>query len=86
MPSHTCQKVVLLGTLVLLAACAGEPTSPTAPLFKAGGAPATPLTASPTQFGFTLPPGTPATLTARVKTCCRASATEPNPSIQSEAP
>jgi len=54
-----------LAALVLLAACAGEPV-PTAPLFKPGGV-ATPLTATPTQLGFTLPPGTPATLTARVQ-------------------
>ena len=56
----------LLVALALLGACADDPLAP-APLFKPGNAPATPLTAAPTQLGFTLPPGIPATLTARVQ-------------------
>jgi Tol biopolymer transport system component len=55
-----------LAILVLQAACADQPAL-TAPLFKPGGGAATPLTATPTQLAFTLPPGTPATLTAKVQ-------------------
>ena len=51
--------------LLLLAACDEQPFT-TAPLFKPGGL-ATPLTATPTQLAFTLPPGTSATVTARVQ-------------------
>ena len=56
-----------VAALALLAACATEEPLPTAPHFKPSGAPATPLTATPTALGFTLPPGTAATLTARVQ-------------------
>ena len=55
----------LLAALALLSACADEPLL-TAPDLKAGGvAPA--LTATPAQLALTLPPGTPATLTAKAQ-------------------
>ena len=51
--------------LLALAACSDDPT-PTGPELKAGGAAAA-LTAAPARLAFTLPPGTPATLTAQVQ-------------------
>jgi Tol biopolymer transport system component len=61
-PSRWCGN---LAALALLAACADEPML-TEPGLKVGGASAS-LTATPAQLAFTLPPGTPATLTAKVQ-------------------
>ena len=73
MSRHAC-----VAALALLAACVTEDPLPTAPLFKPGGAPATPLTVTPTQLSFILPGGTAATLTARVQYVGTITATSSN--------
>ncbi|HKP28537.1 MAG TPA: hypothetical protein VJU15_04010 [Gemmatimonadales bacterium] len=56
-----------LAAIFLLAACSTEAPLPTAPSFKPGSAPATPLLVTPTQLSFTLPGGASQTLTAKVQ-------------------
>ena len=56
-----------LAAIAVLAACSTDSPLTTAPAFKAGGAPATPLTVTPTELAFTLPGGGAQTLTARVQ-------------------
>jgi Tol biopolymer transport system component len=72
--SYRCGTLV---ALTLLAACADEPAL-TAPDLKAGGIVPS-LTATPVQLALTLPPGTPATLTARSQSVGTITATSSDP-------
>lgn len=71
-------RACLAPAIALSAACANDDPPPPAPLFKPGGVPATPPTATSTQLAFTLPPGTAATLTASVQYIGTTTATRSN--------